>query len=200
MKHNLSHHLLLSIAISLNEVVHSFTVTPKQRVTSGAVLSSSISPSKQRLREKDGDVEEYYIFGDNASDTDNTPSPASFPIGKELDNLTPPPINLARDSILFSVNPSTKRNNGVLDLWRSCKTNLPAVITGVWPWKDSDFADDNPIGGLYNITFVRMPAIVVGFVYGINLFEGHPLIVDIGNGPFVMSPLVVLAVLALMLA
>jgi len=192
-------------AISLNEVAHSFTSNPPQRITgraykSSTTFSSSYSPTQQELREKDGDGEETYTFEDTASGTDNPPPPTSLPIGKELDDLTPPPINLARGSILFSENPSTKRNNAVLDLWRSCKVNLPAVITGVWPWKDPDFADENPIGGLYNIAFVRMPVIVVGFVYGKNLLEGHPLIMDIGDGPFVMSPLVVVAVLGLILA
>jgi len=205
MRYQSSYHLLLSLAIALNEVAYSFTFTSHQRITGcpykiSTTFSPSYSPTQQQLREKNGDSEETYTYEDTASGSDNTPSPTSVPLVNELDNLTPPPINLSRGSILFSENPSTKRNNAVLDLWRSCKVNLPAVITGGWPWKDSDFADDNPIAGLYNIAFVRMPVIVVGFVYGKNLLEGHPLIMDIGDGPFVMSPLVVVAVLGLILA
>lgn len=163
------------------------------------------------LREKTNDEYDYEDTASHADDHDyddgdydNPPVPSSSvtrTVANDLDDLAPPPINLSRDSILFSENPSTKSNNAVLDLWRSCKVNLPAVITGHWPWKeDPDFADDNPIGGLYNIAFVRMPVIVVGFVYGKNLLEGYPLVMDIGNGPFEMSPLVVVVVLGLILA
>ena len=117
-----------------------------------------------------------------------------------MDDLTPPPINFARDSILFSENPTTKSNSGGLKIWQFCKQNLPPVFTGAWPWRDTQVADDNPIGGLYNMLFVRLPVIIVTAVYTKNTFESHPLVMDIGQGPVEMSPLVVYAVLALILA
>jgi hypothetical protein len=117
-----------------------------------------------------------------------------------LDDLTPPPINLKRDSILFSENPSTKRNDGILDVWISCKTKLPAVLTGAWLWRPTQVADENPIGALYNMVFVRIPVIGVTIVYIQNLIQGHPLVMDIGQGQFEVSPFIVLSVLALILA
>lgn len=40
-------------------------------------------------------------------------------VGRGMDDLRPPPVNLARDSILFSADPSTwVRNNPASDLWR----------------------------------------------------------------------------------
>ena len=117
-----------------------------------------------------------------------------------MDDLTPPPINFKRDSILFSDNPSTQRKNEALDFWKYCKTNVPPVITGAWPWRSQEVADDNPIGALYNIAFVRLPVIGVLIVYIQNLLQGHPLVMDIGQGPTEISPLIVLSVLALILA
>jgi hypothetical protein len=148
--------------------------------------------------ENNGIDEEVFIY-DQASRLVVTEKDSSTK-ANYMDDLTPPPINLARDSILFDENPSTRSNNGGLNLWQWCKTNLPAVFTGAWPWRDAQVADDNPIGGLYNIAFVRLPVILVGVVYTNNLIGGHPLVVDIGQGPFEMSPLAVFAVLALILA
>lgn len=111
------------------------------------------------------------------------------------------PVNLKRDSILFSENPSTlKRNNPAQDTWQLAKRYLPAVITGAWSWRSADLADQNPVGALYNLAFVRIPMCCVGVVYISNLFQKHPLVMDVGDGPFVMSPLVVVAVLAFILA
>jgi len=207
MKHRSLFHyyyMVISIAASCNHVAFSLSVSSQHRMSyaSRTLLPTSFPSFPRRryhLRERDGDGEEMYTFdkGDNASDNDNTDSTSTT---DRLDDLTAPSINLARGSILFSENPSTQRNNDFLSLWRFCKVNLPAVITGAFPWKDADVADDNPIGGLYNIAFVRMPVIAVGFIYGKNLWEGHPLVMDIGDGPFVMSPLVVLIVIALILA
>jgi hypothetical protein len=136
---------------------------------------------------------------ESSSSTTTTTTEANY-----IDDLTPPPINLARDSILFSENPSTQRNNNsALDAWKFCKSNLPAVFTGAWPWRENEqksLANHNPVGGLYNMAFVRLPVILIGLVYSRNLFEGHPLIMDIGDGPFAMSPLIVYLVLALILA
>ena len=132
-----------------------------------------------------------------------SPSRAASPTQdpeQDLTDLTPPSVNLARDSILFSENPSTQRNNPALDTWNGAKSNLPAFVTGAWPWKDLSVADKDPVGALYNIAMVRMPVVLVGILYGKNLIEGHPLVMDIGDGPFVMSPLIVIAVLGLILA
>ena len=117
-----------------------------------------------------------------------------------LDDLTPPPINWARDSILFSENPATKRNNAAVQVWKICRQYLPPVFTGTWPWRDSNITERNPLGALYNMIVVRIPTIGIGIVYVKNLIEGHPLIMDFGQGAFEMSPLAVFAVLALILA
>jgi hypothetical protein len=129
-------------------------------------------------------------------DQDPDPDPQLL----DLTDLTPPTVNLVRDSILFSENPSTLRNNSALDAWKAVKSNWPAVLTGAWPWKDLSVADKDPVGALYNIAMVRMPVVLVGLLYGKNLIEGHPLVMDIGDGPFVMNPLIVICVLGIILA
>ena len=106
--------------------------------------------------------------------------------------LTRPPINVNKESILFGENPATVADNNTLRLWRGIKRRLPFVLTGA---RAEDTADDNPIGGIYNMVFVRLPTILAGCVYGKNLLQGHPLVVDIGDGPFEASPLAVAAVL-----
>lgn len=118
-----------------------------------------------------------------------------------LDDLTPPPINWSRDSILFSENPATKRNNNAaLDIWNWCQRSLPPPVTGVWPWREADRIAGDPLGAIYNMMVVRVPVLVVGLVYFKNLWESHPLIMDIGQGPFEVSPIVVFSVLAFILA
>jgi hypothetical protein len=117
-----------------------------------------------------------------------------------LDDLTPPPFNFARDSILFSENPATRRNNAMTQLWGVCQTYLPPVMTGIWPWKDPSVMERNPFGALYNMVLVRIPTIGIGLVYIHNLWDGHGWIVDFGRGAFEMSPIVVFSVLAFILA
>jgi len=125
-------------------------------------------------------------------------SPSAPPLNDEkyLDNLRPPELNLSRESILFGENPSTKKNNSVLRLWRQMKATLPKIVTGAW---NDNCGEDNPAGALYNLAFVRLPVIGAFLVYVKNNATGHPLIVDIGNGPFEMSPVAVIGVLVLML-
>jgi hypothetical protein len=150
----------------------------------------------------------------HGSDDDDTSSSSSPPIPPPpaattssytyLDDLTPPPVNFARNSILFSDNPSTRRrNNPVLDVWRFCRTYLPAVVTGAWPWRDGDRMDGEPVASLYNMAFVRIPAVCVGVVYWKNLLlDGHDLVMDfglIGDGPQVMNPILVMVVLCFIL-
>lgn len=111
-------------------------------------------------------------------------------------DLVPAPINIRKESILFGENPATMDNNNILRVWKILKQYLPFVVTGA---RTSTTADDNPVGAIYNIVFVRVPVLMAGLVYGKNLAEGHPLIVDFGQGSFVMSPLVVVAVFFLIL-
>ena len=111
-------------------------------------------------------------------------------------DLLPAPINIRKESILFGENPATMDNNNILRVWKALKQGLPFIVTGA---RTPTTADDNPLGAIYNVIFVRVPVIVAGLMYGKNLTEGHPLIVDFGKGSFVMSPLVVLAVLFVIL-
>ena len=60
-------------------------------------------------------------------------------------------------------------------------------------------ADENPMGGLFNMMFIRIPILLSGVFYIVNLVSGHPLIMDIGSGPFEVNPVVVAGVLYLML-
>merc|ERR1719469_1087134 len=144
-------------------------------------------------RGADSDKEIYYV--DNANSANGPSSEANY-----MDDLTPPAINFGRDSILFSENPATKQNDALINFWKSCKTNLPAVLTGARSWRSTEVADGNPIGAIYNMVFVRMPVIGVTVVYIQNLLHGHPLVMDIGQGPFEVGPFIVLSVLAFILA
>jgi hypothetical protein len=107
-------------------------------------------------------------------------------------NLWPPAINFRKESILFGEKPATQQDNNSLRLWRFLKQKLPYVITGA---RTSTACDDNPLGALYNMVLVRVPTISAGLVYSKNMIEGHPLIVDMGSGPFEMNPLIVFGVL-----
>ena len=112
-----------------------------------------------------------------------------------MDDLTPPPINFARDSLLFSENPATKRNNAAVHAWKACNQYLPPVFTGNWPWRNQQSMEQNPLEKLYNMVIVRIPTMGIGVVYIKNLLESHPLIMDFGQGPMEMSPIVVFSVL-----
>jgi len=119
---------------------------------------------------------------------------------RRLSDILPPAVSFSRNSVLFSEQPVTQRNNDVLKAWRVIKSKVPPLITGAWPWRDPYLGDENPMGAVYNIFFVRLPVIAAGMIYVKNLVEGHPLIIDYGDGPFVVNPLVVFLVLALILA
>jgi hypothetical protein len=88
-------------------------------------------------------------------------------------DLLPAPINFSRDSILFGRKPSTLKRNEALTLWKNIKTTFPKIVTGA---RTSTTADENPIGGMYNMIFVRIPVILAALTYGKNLVENHPLI------------------------
>ncbi|KAG7355280.1 hypothetical protein IV203_004636 [Nitzschia inconspicua] len=145
---------------------------------------------KRSKFDDDNDVEDDNCIGDN----DYT----SF-----LDDLTPPPVNFARNSILFSDNPSTKkRNNIMLDVWKSSRTYLPAVLTGAWPWRDVHRMDQEPVAALYNMIVVRLPVVAVGVVYWKQLlWDHHGLVMDFGlnGGPQDMNPWLVTLILCLIL-
>ena len=125
--------------------------------TAQAFLLENSRTRRKRLvahvkREKElscDDEEVFYVaqkgIGQNDSQSlSNTPQNSSE--ANYMDDLTPPTVNLKRDSILFSDNPSTQRKNEALDLWKFCKKNVPSVITGAWPWRRSDVANENPVG------------------------------------------------------
>lgn len=113
-----------------------------------------------------------------------------------LNDLEPPLLNWRRESILFGTSPATQKNNNALRLWRLCKSKLPPVVTGAY---SKTTADTNPIGALFNLIFIRVPILAAGVLYVVNLMNGHPLIMDVGNGMFEVSPLLVAGVLYLML-
>ena len=134
----------------------------------------------------------------SSSDEDEVFSISERPADEPLltEDLSPPLINLRKESILFGENPATQRNNNSLKFWTSLKTQLPRVVTGA---RTPTTGDSNPIGALYNIVFVRVPILVAGLVYTSNLFQGHPLVVDFGEGPFVVGPLIVYGLFYLLL-
>ena len=124
-----------------------------------------------------------------------------------LDDLTPPPVNFKRNSILFSDDPSTKArsNKKFLQIWKFCRQNFPPIFTGVWPYRAKraiQTTDSNPLGAIYNMIFVRTPVVVVSLTYLYQTFiEHHGLVIDLGyTGPTEINPLVVLFVLAIILA
>eukprot|EP00429_Kryptoperidinium_foliaceum_P003043 CAMPEP_0176016284 /NCGR_PEP_ID=MMETSP0120_2-20121206/7770_1 /TAXON_ID=160619 /ORGANISM="Kryptoperidinium foliaceum, Strain CCMP 1326" /LENGTH=197 /DNA_ID=CAMNT_0017349273 /DNA_START=116 /DNA_END=709 /DNA_ORIENTATION=+ len=166
-----------------------------------SVLRSAISnePFSVGLFLSSGDEEDEVYKYDESSKL-LTSSSKNGTTANYLDDLTPPPVNFARDSILFSDNPATKRNNAAVEAWSICRKNLPPVFTGTWPWRDPNITERDPLGALYNMFVVRIPTMGIGVVYIKNLVEGHPLVMDFGHGPFEMSPLIVFSVLAFILA
>jgi hypothetical protein len=195
--------LLLLSAIAQGLVFHRQASSPALLWTSSRVQSSTTK--LKSLMDEEEEEEAFTLDRTRSSSKSSTTTTTTTTTeANYIDDLTPPPINLARDSILFSENPSTQRNNNsALDAWKFCKSNLPAVFTGAWPWRENEqktLANHNPVGGLYNMAFVRLPVIAIVLLYSRNLVEGHPLIMDIGDGPFEMNPLIVYSVLALILA
>ena len=129
----------------------------------------------------------------------NTNGTATMIAGSaSLDDLEPPEINFVRNSILFDENPQTKRNNIILNVWKSTRRNVPKFITGAW--YDDRTLDDNPMGALYNMAFVRLPILLAYTGYLKNTFlDNHPIFIDFGNGPFLFHPIAATALLILML-
>jgi hypothetical protein len=134
------------------------------------------------------------------SDTPETEEETLSEADARLSDILPPAVSFSRNSILFSERPVTQRNNEILTFWRGMKSIVPPIFTGAWPWRDPFLADENPVGALYNILFVRLPVIGMGLVYSKNLNDGHPFIIDYGDGPVEVPPLAVLLVFAIILA
>lgn len=114
----------------------------------------------------------------------------------ELDDLKPPSVSFARNSILFGENPPTQQNNGPLWLWRGAKSSLPPFVTGAW---DEGKGDAKPAEHLYNLLFVHLPTVFMGMLYIKNLSVGHPLVMNYGNGFFEVPSLLVCCVLLVIL-
>jgi len=113
--------------------------------------------------------------------------------GDELDELSRPSVSFTRNSILFDEDAPTQRDNGPLRVWKSTKSLLPAVVTGAWD--DENKGDRKPVEHLYNMVFIRLPAVLMALVYSKNLIDGHGLILSFGEVP----PIVVFAVFAIIL-
>jgi hypothetical protein len=109
------------------------------------------------------------------------------------EELAQPFFALQRKSLLFD--DDDKSSNGVADwpvrLWQGAITRLPQVVTGAQNQGDNNNTSQEALGRLYNVIFVRLPILCAGLVYGTNEATGHPLVVDVGQGPFEISPLVV---------
>lgn len=163
-----------------------------------ATLSSQSSPlvSQSRLQTTSSPNN-----NKNNGDNDNNPE-SDYLSASRLDRngidktLLPPAINLRKESILFGENPATRYDSNSLRAWRATKRYLPFVLTGA---RTPSTADENPIGGFYNMIFVRLPVICAGLVYTKNEISGHPLVIDVGSGPTEVSPLLVATVLFVIL-
>ena len=122
---------------------------------------------------------------------------------KSIDqDLVRPPINIRKESILFGESPATARNNNISRLWKTLRQNLPYVLTGVSKDVNNELTkaiDDNPIGAIYNMVFVRLPSLLAGIIYSKNLIESHPLYCDVGTGAFEIPPLFVYGLLLIIL-
>jgi hypothetical protein len=188
-----------SLRLIDNIVVSSFPAQPRLLL---ATTTTTTTSSQLFAQQQDNDNdEEIYTPRTIRSSTEDDEN--SF-----MDDLTPPPVNFARNSILFSDNPATKqRNNSALDVWKFTRTYLPAFITGAWPWRDIPTLDERPLAALYNTAFVRLPVVgvAIGYLYQ-KIYEKHDLIVDFGfggplfgNGPQAINPIIVIGVLILIL-
>eukprot|EP00548_Thalassiothrix_antarctica_P002446 CAMPEP_0194144096 /NCGR_PEP_ID=MMETSP0152-20130528/13175_1 /TAXON_ID=1049557 /ORGANISM="Thalassiothrix antarctica, Strain L6-D1" /LENGTH=194 /DNA_ID=CAMNT_0038843787 /DNA_START=50 /DNA_END=634 /DNA_ORIENTATION=+ len=152
--------------------------------SSSSSLSSLLSGASKSNEENiinDDDEDQTYSF---------STSSAKYVIDS---GLIPPPINIKKESILFDDSSATADNNNALKIWKGMKARFPRVLTGA---SSSEIGNDNPIGAIYNTLFVRMPVVLSGILYSKNLFiDGHPLVVDFGEGPITMNPLIVFAFL-----
>jgi hypothetical protein len=177
-----------------------FGVQPAARRSGSISFSASPSSSSSSSRPRGTGANAQPQQGDTDKADEEEQAQLLTEADKRLSDLLPPTVNFAKDSVLFSENPATQRNNPLLKFWRRVKSTVPPIVTGAWPWRDPHLADEDPMSAFYNICFVRLPVIVMGLVYTNNLVSDHPLIMDYGDGPFEVSPLIVYGVLAVVLA
>eukprot|EP00533_Pseudo-nitzschia_delicatissima_P004838 CAMPEP_0116109612 /NCGR_PEP_ID=MMETSP0327-20121206/17423_1 /TAXON_ID=44447 /ORGANISM="Pseudo-nitzschia delicatissima, Strain B596" /LENGTH=219 /DNA_ID=CAMNT_0003602625 /DNA_START=57 /DNA_END=713 /DNA_ORIENTATION=- len=163
----------------------SFELEGSQNCVSAYILPSSLHPKLSRghsilgnRKIDDDDDDDEQVFTKKKGEGTELNDDKEF---NYLDDLTPPPVNFARNSILFSENPSTKlRNNPPLKVWKVCRSNLPAVLTGAWPWRDIESLDERPLAALYNAFLVRLPVLAVAASYLYQkIAEGHDLVIDL---------------------
>uniref|UniRef100_A0A7S2SB67 Uncharacterized protein n=1 Tax=Eucampia antarctica TaxID=49252 RepID=A0A7S2SB67_9STRA len=186
--------LLLCVALSFELTSISFHEKNRCGVN-GFLQINPVGPRSYKLRKDSGGGgfgSSVVLFVTGSS----TSPPNGTSIDSLLDDLEPPLINFGRGSILFGEKPQTKRNNSLLTLWKTTRNNLPKFVTGAWR---EDTGDDNPLGALYNMAFVRLPIILAFTGYVKNNMDGHPLYVDFGNGPFEFIPIAAAALLILMM-
>ena len=163
-------------------------------------LAQRLSRSPLRLSHLQASSSPNNNDSDNNSDNNNNNNPEADYARLDKNgidkSLLPPAINLRKESILFGENPATRYDSNLLRAWRATKRYLPFVLTGA---RTPCTADENPIGGFYNMIFVRFPVICAGLVYTKNALSGHPLVIDVGSGPTEVSPLLVATVLFVIL-
>ena len=149
---------------SLRFMMLMMTTTVTTTDTGGSSKSRQDMKLSSKMTDDDND-------GSSSTST-TTSSPSSSSLVE--DTLQPPSINWKRGSILFDENPITAYNETQIGLhyWTWCTTNLPAVVTGMYPWKKTAIVqqtNEQPWSAIYNMVFVRIPAICI-------------LLVVIGNG------------------
>lgn len=187
---------MILLITMLSSTVQSFVLPPPPYPNGVQATTAAATRGSGRALADHEQEEETYVVGVAGRTFDDDENDFR-------DELTAPPVRLAQESVLFGENPATRRNNAMSALWTASKVRLPPVFTGAWPWRPQDVADDNPIGGLYNMAFVRLPVLAVAVAYlRNNVSQDIPLVMDVGlgGGPFVVHPLFVLTVLALILA
>ncbi|KAL7471944.1 hypothetical protein ACHAXS_012251 [Conticribra weissflogii] len=115
----------------------------------------------------------------------------------ELDDLSPPSISFTKNSILFDPDAPTQKNNAPLQIWCAAKSVFPTFVTGAW---EEGKGDRTPMEHLYNMIFVRLPVVGMGIVYVWNLFRGHGLYMNLGDGTvFEVPSLIVLGAIYIIL-
>ena len=98
--------------------------------------------------------------------------------------------------MLFGDDPPSQRKNTPLKVWRGVKSFFPSFVTGAW--EDSQ-GDKKPVEHLYNTAFVRLPTVLMACVYIRNLFQGHGLVMNLGDGNFELPPLIVFSIILVIL-
>lgn len=173
---------------------HSFPFMPQATDTLGHRKRSHRSRTKRDAKNDDDD---WGIMIDDVKNSRKIPSDTVR--SNVIDpHLRPPLVNLRKESILFGQSPATVANNNMLKAWKFFTTYFPYVITGVKPQTAND-QTVSPIGGMYNIFFVRVPTILAGLLYLQNLALGYPLVMDLGYGSFEVNPFIVGSALYILL-